>query len=344
MRGFTAARPAADPDQRSAADRYGEPILNVLVTGGAGFIGSHTTQRLLERGDRVICLDNFNDYYDPARKRRNIAPFLNHAGYVLYEADIRSRDALRTVFESARIDKVLHIAAMAGVRYSIQNPALYAEVNVTGTLNVLEMARIHRVQNFVFASSSSVYGLTSRAPFREDEPVSRPISPYAATKRAAELLLHTYHHLYALNCTALRFFTVYGPRGRPDMAPYLFTRWIFEGAPLKMFGDGSSRRDYTYIDDIVAGVVAALDADLPFEIINLGNSKTVALRDFIALVQRLVGRPAHIIQEDMQPGDVPLTSADIHKARELLGYDPHTDIEEGMTRFIDWYRKEIMGL
>ena len=316
--------------------------MRILITGGAGFIGSHVTEVLLKRGDQVICLDNFNDYYDPTRKRRNVAPFLDRPAYSLYEADIRTTTDLQAVFEAERPDKVLHIAAMAGVRYSIQNPALYASVNVTGTVNVLEMARQYGVRNFVFASSSSVYGARSQAPFREDDPADQPISPYAATKRAAELLTYTYHHLYGLNCTSLRFFTVYGPKGRPDMAPYLFTRWIFEGRELKMFGDGSTRRDYTYVDDIASGVVAALDADLSFEIINLGNSKTVPLKDFIAIVEEAVGKPARIQPTEPQPGDVPLTSADVSKARRLLGYDPRTDIVEGIGRFVDWYRREVV--
>jgi UDP-glucuronate 4-epimerase len=316
--------------------------LKTLITGGAGFIGSHTTTALLERGDQVVCLDNFNDYYSPARKRKNVAPFLAHPAYKLYEADIRDATALEKAFDQENVDKVIHIAAMAGVRYSLQHPDLYAQVNVEGTVNVLECACRHQVANFVFASSSSVYGARSKVPFREDDPVSQPISPYAATKRAAELITYTYHHLYGLRCTSLRFFTVYGPRGRPDMAPYLFTRWVFEDRELSMFGDGSSRRDYTYIDDIVAGVVAALDADLSFEIINLGNSQTIALGDFVAVVEEVVGKKARIVQVPPQPGDVPLTCADIAKARRLLGYEPRTDIRAGMARFADWYRREVI--
>ena len=315
--------------------------MKTLITGGAGFIGSHTTAALLARGDQVVCLDNFNDYYSPERKRQNVAPFLDHPAYKLYEADIRDATALEKVFAQENIDKVIHIAAMAGVRYSLRHPALYAQVNVEGTVNMLECARRYQVTNFVFASSSSVYGMRSEAPFREDDPVSQPISPYAATKRAAELITYTYHHLYGLRCTSLRFFTVYGPRGRPDMAPYLFTKWTFEGRELTMFGDGSSRRDYTYIDDIVAGVVAALDADLSFEIINLGNSQTITLRDFIAVVEEVVGKKAHIVQVPPQPGDVPLTCADITKAHRLLGYEPRTNIREGMARFVEWYRREV---
>jgi len=316
--------------------------MRVLVTGGAGFIGSHTTEALLERGDEVVCLDNFNDYYSPTRKRKNIAGFLGNPAYKLYEADIRDFETLERIFKAEVFDKIIHIAAMAGVRASIRNPLLYEEVNVKGTLNLLELSRRYGIGNFVFVSSSSVYGARSEAPFREDDPCDRPISPYAATKRAGELLAYTYHHLYDLNCTCLRLFTVYGPKGRPDMAPYLFTKWILEGQEVRRFGDGTSRRDYTYIDDIVSGIVAALDADLPYEIINLGNSQAVALNDFIALIERLVGRKARIKELPMQPGDVPFTCADISKARRLLGYDPKIPLEEGMRRFIDWYRREVL--
>jgi UDP-glucuronate 4-epimerase len=238
---------------------------------------------------------------------------------------------------------MIHIAAMAGVRPSIQRPSLYEEVNVKGTLNMLEAARRHQVTNFLFASSSSVYGGQEKVPFSEDDPIACPISPYAATKAAAELLCHTYHHLHGLNVTCLRFFTVYGPKGRPDMAPYLFTKWVFEEAELKMFGDGTTCRDYTYIDDVISGVVTALDANLSYEIINLGNSQTVVLRDFIALVEELVGKKAHVVQLPMQPGDVPRTWADISKARRLLGYDPQTPFEKGMKHFVAWYRREVLG-
>ncbi|MFB0536529.1 MAG: GDP-mannose 4,6-dehydratase [Anaerolineae bacterium] len=317
--------------------------MKVLITGGAGFIGSHTTSALLSRGDQVVCLDNFNDYYSPQRKRKNVAEFRDDPDYRLYEGDIRDGGRLEEVLTKEKPDKVIHIAAMAGVRPSIERPLLYEEVNVKGTLNVLEAARRHRVTHFLFASSSSVYGGQEKVPFSEDTPIARPISPYAATKAAGELLCHTYHHLCGLNVTCLRFFTVYGPKGRPDMAPYLFTKWLFEGAELKMFGDGTTYRDYTYIDDIVCGVVAALDANFGYEIINLGNSQTVMLRDFIALVEELVGNKAHIVQLPMQPGDVPRTCADISKARRLLGYDPRTPVEEGMKHFVAWYRREVLG-
>ncbi len=316
--------------------------MKVLVTGAAGFIGSHVSEALLARGDKIVGLDNFNDYYDPARKRANVRSALAHPEYRLVEGDVRDTELLSELFEHNHFDKVCHIAAMAGVRYSIQHPALYESVNVGGTLNLLEQARRHDVRNFVFASSSSVYGASTPPPFREDASVNHPISPYAATKVAKEVLAYTYHHLYDLNCTGLRFFTVYGPRGRPDMAPYLFTKWIAEGHPLRQFGDGSSRRDYTFIDDIVAGVLAALDADLPYELINLGRGETICLSDFIRVVAEVVGREAIIVQEPPKPGDVPITHADITKARELLSYQPTVSVTEGMQRFWAWYREEII--
>lgn len=316
--------------------------MNILLTGAAGFIGSHVADALLARGDDVTDLDNFNDYYDPARKRANVKPALSHPCYRLVEGDVRDERLLVDLFTHEHFDKVCHIANMAGVRYSIQHPELYESVNVRGTLNLLEQARQRGIQNFVFASSSSVYGADTPIPFREDTPVNRPISPYAATKVAQEVLAYTYHHLYGLHCTGLRFFTVYGPRGRPDMAPYLFTRWIAEGQPVRQFGDGSSQRDYTFIADIVAGVLAALDADLPYELINLGRGETITLTDFIHVVEEIVGRPALIVPEPPQPGDVPITCADITKAHDLLDYDPTTSVAEGMSRFWEWYQVEIL--
>ena len=318
--------------------------MKVLVTGGAGFIGSHVVERLLERGDRVVCLDNFNDYYDPARKRRNVAPVLDHPRYRLAEGDVRDEARVEALFREEGIEAVIHIAAMAGVRYSIRHPDLYYDVNVRGTLVLLEAARRHGVRRFLFASSSSVYAGARTVPFREEDPADRPISPYAATKRAAELLCHTYHHLDGLEVAVLRFFTVYGPRGRPDMAPYLFTERIARGEPIQMFGDGSSRRDYTYIDDIVAGVLAALDLpDLGYEIFNLGNSETVSLREFIATVEAVVGRRAIVEPLPPQPGDMPLTYADISRARRRLGYAPQVKLREGLERFWAWYRREVLG-
>lgn len=318
--------------------------MNVLVTGGAGFIGSHLVEALLERGDSVVCLDNFNDYYSPDRKRRNVAPFLSNPRFQLYEVDIRDASKLRDVFQSGKIDKVAHLAAMAGVRKSIENPKLYEEVNIGGTINLLNQAVDSKIAKFVFASSSSVYGLTSKIPFGEDDRADEPISPYAATKRATELMARTYHHLYGLDCVGLRFFTAYGPRGRPDMAPYLFTKWISEGKPVKVFGDGQSRRDYTFVGDIVPAIMAALDKSFGYEVFNVGNSTTVELRSLIAAIEQALGIKAGLEFAPVQPGDVPITYADISKARKMLGYNPLVGLEEGINSFVDWYKREVMAL
>jgi UDP-glucuronate 4-epimerase len=313
---------------------------NVLVTGGAGFIGSHLVGRLLgEGGWRVHVVDDFNDFYDPAVKRRNVAPHVGREEFKLYEADIRDRAALERIFEETQFDVIVHLAARAGVRPSLAEPVLYAETNIAGTLNLLELARGHRVRQFVFGSSSSVYGENEKVPFSEDDPVSEPISPYAATKAAGELLCHTYSHLWGLRCVCLRFFTVYGARQRPDLAIHKFARLISEGKPIPVFGDGTTRRDYTYVDDIIAGVRAALDYEASgYEIINLGESRTVELRELIGLLEHELGRGAVIERQPLQPGDVPQTFADISKAKRLLGYDPQTPIEEGIRRFVEWFR------
>ena len=316
---------------------------NVLVTGGAGFIGSHLVKRLLgEGGWGVTVVDDFNDFYDPALKRRNVERHAGRVGFTLHEADIRDRAALEKIFGWARFDCVVHLAARAGVRPSLSEPVLYAETNITGTLNLLELARARGVRQFVFGSSSSVYGENEKVPFAEDDPVSKPISPYAATKAAGELLCHTYSHLWGLRSVALRFFTVYGARQRPDLAIHKFARLISKGEAVPVFGDGTTRRDYTYIDDIIAGVRAALDYEAtPFEIINLGESRTVELRELIGLLEKELGRDAIIDRQPLQPGDVPQTFADISKARRLLGYDPQTPIEEGIRRFVEWFRTTL---
>ncbi|MDQ3803446.1 MAG: GDP-mannose 4,6-dehydratase [Acidobacteriota bacterium] len=316
---------------------------NVLVTGGAGFIGSHLVGRLLaEGGWRVSVVDDFNDFYEPAVKRRNVGPFEGRADFRLFEADIRDRAALGEVFGGARFDCVVHLAARAGVRPSLGEPVLYLETNVNGTLNLLEAARSSGVPQFVFGSSSSVYGENEKVPFAEDDPVARPISPYAATKAAGELLCHTYAHLYGLRCVALRFFTVYGARQRPDLAIHKFARLISEGKPIPVFGDGTTRRDYTYVDDIIAGVRAAMDYEASrYEIINLGESRTVELRELIALLERELGRAAVVEHRPTQPGDVPQTFADISKARLLLAYDPQVPIEEGLRRFVEWFKGTV---
>ncbi|MFC1655701.1 NAD-dependent epimerase/dehydratase family protein [Patescibacteria group bacterium] len=310
----------------------------VLVTGGAGFIGSHTVKKLLDLGNRVVCVDNFNDYYSPDVKRHNASEFLGNLGSKLYVADICDYLKLREIFEKEKPDKVCHLAARAGVRSSIYDPLLYQDVNVKGTTNILDLCVKCGVKKLVFASSSSVYGHTKKIPFREKDCTDKPISPYAATKKSSELMAHAYHHLHGLKCIGLRFFTVYGPSGRPDMAPFLFTHAISSGKSIKQFGNGSSQRDYTYIDDVVDGIASALDADLDFEIINIGNNKPVKLKNFIKLIEELVGKKAEIIQEPMPQGDVPITYADITKAKELLNYSPETTIEEGMEKFVSWYK------
>jgi len=309
----------------------------VLVTGGAGFIGSHVCDSLLGKNKKVICLDNFNDYYSPERKRKNIEHNISNRNFILEETDIVFYDRLKKVFENHKIDKVIHLAARAGVRPSLENPFIYEETNVKGTLNLLELSRIHKIKNFVFGSSSSVYGNNAKIPFSEEDNTDRAISPYAATKKAGEVLCHAYSHLYAMNISCLRFFTVYGPRGRPDMAPYLFTKNIMEGNPIKMYGDGNSKRDYTFVEDIVSGILSAMEKNYRYEIFNLGNSKTVALKELIAVIEKNTGKKAKIKKEPMPKGDVPLTYADISKSEKMLGYDPKTDINKGMASFTEWY-------
>jgi UDP-glucuronate 4-epimerase len=310
---------------------------HILVTGGAGFIGSHLTRRLLGRGDSVTALDDFNDYYDPARKRRNVAPFVDGRGYRLVEGDIRDATLVDRLFRDGGFDAVIHLAARAGVRPSLAEPILYEDVNCIGTLRLLEAARAHGPEVFVFGSSSSVYGINRKVPFAEGDVIDHPISPYATTKRAGELLCFNYHHLYGLKTSCLRFFTVYGPAQRPEMAIHKFTDLLARGERIPMYGDGSSRRDYTYIDDIIDGVVAALDAGLGFEIINLGGADTTSLLDLIHwIAAELEVEPAIEYLPD-QPGDVPTTYADVAKARRLLGYSPKVPIREGLKRFVEWY-------
>jgi UDP-glucuronate 4-epimerase len=315
---------------------------NVLVTGGAGFIGSHLVARLLAEGQwRVTVVDDFNDFYDPALKRRNVEPHLGREAFALREFDIRDRAALEEVFKETKFDVVVHLAARAGVRPSLAEPVLYTETNIGGTVNLLELARRHGVRQFVFGSSSSVYGENEKVPFAEDDHVDRPISPYAATKAAGELLCHTYSHLFGLRCVCLRFFTVYGARQRPDLAIHKFAQLISEGKPIPVFGDGATRRDYTYVEDIVAGVRAAMDYEgSDYEVVNLGGSRTVSLSELIALLEKELGKKAVIDRQPPQPGDVPRTFADVSKARRLLGYDPQTPIEEGIRRFVEWFRAE----
>ena len=315
---------------------------DILVTGGAGFIGSHLVDRLIgDGGARVTVVDDFSDFYDPRIKRANIASHLQRNDFELVEADIADSRAMNDLFARAGFDCVVHLAARAGVRPSVEDPLAYEESNVRGTFTLLEAARRNGVPKFIFGSSSSVYGLNSKVPFAEEDPIANPISPYAATKIAAEAACHVYSHLYDLRVVCLRFFTVYGARQRPDLAIHKFARLISQGQPIPIFGDGTTRRDYTYIDDIISGVVAAMKYDQSqFEVINLGESQTVELRRLVELLERALGKRAIIDHQPLQPGDVPLTYADVSKARRLLGYNPQTNIEAGIDWFVDWFKKQ----
>lgn len=312
----------------------------VLITGGAGFIGSHLVDRLLATDiEHITVVDDFNDFYDPVIKRANITRHLTDSRYRLVEADIRDSEALRHAFKNNHFDGIIHLAARAGVRPSLTQPQLYIETNINGTLNLLELARKNGVKQFVFGSSSSVYGINARVPFSEDDPIRQPISPYAATKGAGELLCHTYSHLYGLRCVCLRFFTVYGPRQRPDLAIHKFAKLISAGKPIPVFGDGTTRRDYTYIDDIIDGVIAAMHYQLnEFDVFNLGESRTVELQELISLLEKELDMHAIIDRQLPQPGDVPITFADISKSGALLNYDPKTQMEDGLKRFIEWFQ------
>jgi len=312
---------------------------NILVTGGAGFIGSHLVDRLLSEGNwQVTLVDDFNDFYEPAIKHVNIAAHLSNPNFKLVEADIRDYDGLSRAFDQTEFDCIVHLAARAGVRPSLTEPRLYVETNINGTVNLLELARAHGIKQFVFGSSSSVYGENEKVPFSEDDPIFRPISPYAATKAAGELICHTYSHLHDMRIVCLRFFTVYGARQRPDLAIHKFAKLISSGKPIPVFGDGATRRDYTYIDDIISGVRAAIDYDQSnYEVMNLGESRTVELRELISLLENALGKRAKIDRQPTQPGDVSQTFADITKARRLLGYNPQTQIEEGIKKFVAWF-------
>src|SRR5216110_2455355 len=310
--------------------------MRILVTGGAGFIGSHLVERLLAAGHAVAILDDFNDFYDPRIKHANIAGFAKDV--TVHHVDLRDGASVRDLFEREKFEAVAHLAARAGVRPSIQHPQLYYDTNVGGTLHLLEAARQTGVERFIFASSSSVYGNSKTVPFSEDQHLTQTLSPYAATKIAAEFLCSTYAHLYPIRVVSLRYFTVYGPRQRPDLAIHQFTRRIYAGQSIEQFGDGTTRRDYTYIDDVIQGTMAALKYDGPlFDIFNLGESETIQLKDLIAAIEKALGKKAKINRLPEQPGDVPLTCADISKARKLLGYDPSTRLSRGLPRFIDWF-------
>ena len=313
-----------------------------FITGGAGFIGSTLSQELLEKGNKVVIIDNFCDFYNPKIKEDNVRELLQNKNFKLYRADIRDRQSIKKIFDENKIDIVMHLAAMAGVRPSIENPILYQEVNCMGTQNILEEMREHNVKNGVFASSSSVYGNCKEVPFREDMIVDYAISPYAATKKANEVMAHVYHKLFDMNVIMLRFFTVYGPKQRPDLAINKFTRLMLEGKEIPMFGDGTTSRDYTYVDDIVDGIIKSceymLNNNNVYEILNLGNSFPKSLRDMINIIAKTLNVEPKIKQLPMQPGDVDRTYADITKAEKLIGYSPKTSFEEGIKKFVDWYK------
>ncbi len=312
---------------------------HILVTGGAGFIGSHLTRRLLDRGDRVTILDDFNDFYDPQRKRANIRRLGASADLRLVEGDIRDGELVDRLFAESGFDGVIHLAARAGVRPSLQEPILYEDVNCIGTLRLLEAARKHGPKLFTFGSSSSVYGINEKVPFAEDDEIIAPISPYATTKRTGELLCFNYHHLYDFRVSCLRFFTVYGPAQRPEMAIHKFTDLIARGESITLFGKGDTRRDYTYVDDIIDGIVASFDLAPGFEIFNLGGAETTSLSDLVGYIAKELGREPKIEYSPEQPGDVPITYADVSKAGRMLGYSPKVPIEEGIHRFVTWYRE-----
>jgi len=315
--------------------------VNFLVTGGAGFIGSNLCERLLLSGHAVWAFDDLNSFYDPKFKQRNLReiqalgnPFEFVAG------DVADRSALDALFARVKFDQIVHLAARAGVRPSLEQPALYQRVNVEGTVNLLEAARANRVKKITIASTSSVYGLNSKVPFAESDPIFSAISPYAASKLACESLGHVYHHLYGMDVVMLRFFTVYGQRQRPDLAIYKFAKLITAGKPIPVFGDGSAARDYTFISDILDGVIACTEKEFGYEIFNLGESQTVRLDQMIALLEDALGKKAVIERQPLQPGDVPLTFADISKARQRLGYKPQVKIELGIPRFVEWFKKD----
>ena len=314
-----------------------------LITGGAGFIGSTLSERLIKEGNKVIAIDNFCDFYDTKIKENNVKELLKNENFKLYRKDIRDRQALKEIFDENNIEIVMHLAAMAGVRPSIENPVLYQEVNCMGTQNILEEMKAHNVKNLVMASSSSVYGNCKEVPFREDMIVDFAISPYAATKKANEVMTHVYHKLFNMNVIMLRFFTVYGPKQRPDLAINKFTRLMLEDKEIPMFGDGSTSRDYTYVDDIVDGIIKSCEYTMNnenvYEILNLGNSSPVSLKEMINTIGKAVGVEPKIKQLPMQPGDVERTYADVSKAKALIDYEPKTSFEQGIQNFVNWYKE-----
>ena len=354
-----------EKEQKSSPNLHAEDAATstILVTGGAGFIGSHVCEKLLEEGHTVVSIDNYNDYYNPEWKRENITEIQNRIEkndgkggskkFFAYEGDILHEDQLRKIAKTHRIHVIVHLAARAGVRQSIENPLLYTKVNINGTVQILNFARRAGIKNIIMGSSSSVYGVQTKTPYKETDVVEEQISPYAVTKRVGELLASAYHQLHHLNMVCLRFFTVYGPRGRPDMAPYKFTKAVLEEKEIEMYGGGETKRDYTYVGDIAKGVFKAVqfletqnrkNQEVQnqgiFEIINLGQGRPIGLKSFIQVVETEVGKKARLKQVPPKPGDVPLTFADIRKAKKLLGYEPHVEVQEGMKSFVAWYQNE----
>lgn len=312
----------------------------ILVTGGAGFIGSHLIEALLSRGEEVICLDNFDNFYDPEIKKKNMAGFLKKTNFKLIKGDIRDEKTVASIFDSFAVEKVVHLAARAGVRASLKDPLLYAEVNIGGTLRLLEFARGKNIKSFILGSSSSIYGLNAKVPFSEGDSLEAPISPYAVSKIAAEFFSRLYNRLYGLPVIILRFFTVYGPRQRPEMAIHRFTELMDKGEEIPLFGGGETERDYTYVSDIVSGILACLSENFSFEIFNLGDSRAIKLSYLISLLEAELGKRARIKNLGPQAGDVPITYADITRAREKLAYEPKVQIEEGIRKFVAWYKEQ----
>lgn len=314
--------------------------MNILVTGGAGFIGSHLCEKLIDSGSKIICVDNFDNFYNPAIKENNLSGVIGSSYFKLYRSDICSLDQMEEIFSKNSIDMVIHLAARAGVRPSIEKPFLYEKVNILGTMNLLECCKRYNISKFIFASSSSVYGGNKKIPFSEEDNVDHPISPYAATKKAGELICYTYHNLYKISIFCFRFFNVYGPRQRPETAIHKFTRQILSSENIEIYGDGSSSRDYTYIDDVISGILRSLEQIGGFEVINLGNSNTVKLIDLIRLIEITTGGKGQLKFVKNQPGDVFITYADIRKARKMLKYLPKTNIKEGLVKFVKWYKEK----
>lgn len=314
--------------------------MNILVTGGAGFIGSHLCEKLIDSGSKIICVDNFDNFYNPAIKENNLSGVIGSSYFKLYRSDICSLDQMEEIFSKNSIDMVIHLAARAGVRPSIEKPFLYEKVNILGTMNLLECCKRYNISKFIFASSSSVYGGNKKIPFSEEDNVDHPISPYAATKKAGELICYTYHNLYKISIFCFRFFNVYGPRQRPETAIHKFTRQILSSEDIEIYGDGSSSRDYTYIDDVISGILRSLDRIKGFEVINLGNSNTVKLIDLIRLIEITTGGKGQLKFVKNQPGDIFITYADIRKARKMLKYLPKTNIKEGLVKFVKWYKEK----